>query len=244
MGGTASLPAAAPPPFHNTYCEPRLLTGTIYAKDSSLRTVLFQFRRTASCEGDVVRVVREYTCPDATVAAREKVVYQANRMVSYELEDLRAAETGRVFNTTNAAGKAAVRLEFGPTGNPKKTVGQENAQPDTLINDMLPAFLEAHWNELSRGARVKFRFVAMSRAETVGFTVVKEFETTLGDAAVVRLRMEPTSFIIAQLVDPIFFLVEKEGAHRILQYTGRATPRVKVGNRWKDLDAVSVFDWK
>jgi hypothetical protein len=46
------------------------------------------------------------------------------------------------------------------------------------------------------------------------------------------------------MVVPLFFIVETNGEHRILQYTGRTTPRVKAGNKWKDLDAVTVFDWK
>ena len=55
--------------------------------------------------------------------------------------------------------------------------------------------------------------------------------------------MEPTSLIIARLVDPVFFTLEKNGQHRVLRYTGRVTPKTKVGNKWDDLDATVVFDW-
>jgi hypothetical protein len=39
------------------------------------------------------------------------------------------------------------------------------------------------------------------------------------------------------------FTVEKDGAHRILSYIGRTTPRVQKGKAWKYLDAETVFDW-
>jgi hypothetical protein len=55
--------------------------------------------------------------------------------------------------------------------------------------------------------------------------------------------MEPTSLIIARLVDPLFFTLEKDGQHRVLQYTGRVTPKTRIGNKWDDLDATVVFDW-
>jgi hypothetical protein len=29
----------------------------------------------------------------------------------------------------------------------------------------------------------------------------------------------------------------------VLQYVGRTTPKLKEGNKWKELDALTVFDW-
>ena len=109
---------------------------------------------------------------------------------------------------------------------------------------MIPYFIVTHWDELMRGEPAKFRFVAQSRLETVGFKLVKEGELNMRGQACLRLRMEPTSVIIAQIVDPLFFIAEKGGAHRVLQYDGRTTPKIKRGNSWKDLDALNVYDWK
>jgi hypothetical protein len=66
--------------------------------------------------------------------------------------------------------------------------------------------------------------------------------TYQGKAAVI-IKMSASSFIIAALVDPLFFTMEKDGEHRVLQYDGRTTPKLKDGTKWKDLDAVTVFDW-
>jgi hypothetical protein len=108
---------------------------------------------------------------------------------------------------------------------------------------MIPAFIVSHWNALAAGTPAKFRYLVLSRVETVGFRLIKESETTRQGKAVLRLKMEPTSIIIAQLVDPLYFIVEKDAPHRIFQYLGRTTPVIKNGNKWKDLDADTVFEW-
>ena len=90
---------------------------------------------------------------------------------------------------------------------------------------------------------MKCRYVVVPRRETVGFTFAKESETTAQGRAVVIIKMEATSIIIAQLVDPVFFTVEKDSPHRVLQYVGRVTPKTKAGNKWDDLDANFVFEW-
>ena len=109
---------------------------------------------------------------------------------------------------------------------------------------MIPAFIASHWDALMRGSAAKFRYIVPSRKETVGFKLIKESELTWEGKPAVRIKMEPTSIIIAQLVDPLFFVVEQKGMHRIFEYIGRTTPVIKSGNKWKDLDAVTVFEWK
>jgi hypothetical protein len=56
--------------------------------------------------------------------------------------------------------------------------------------------------------------------------------------------MEVTSWAVGMFADPLYFTIEKDPPHHILQYVGRTTPKIKVGNAWKDLDAVTVFEWK
>ena len=75
------------------------------------------------------------------------------------------------------------------------------------------------------------------------FKFAKHAESTRNGKPVVVLKMSPSSFVIATFVNPIFVTMEKEGEHHVLQYDGRTTPKIKDGNKWKDLDAVTVFDW-
>lgn len=120
---------------------------------------------------------------------------------------------------------------------------KEEGQRDTLNNEMVGLFLASHWDALMKGLEVKCRFIVVPRRETVGFRFIKESESRSRGKPIVILRMEPTSPVIRALVDRLHFKVEKEGAHRLLEYSGRTTPKIKSGSKWKDLDAVTVFDW-
>ena len=70
------------------YLEPKLLTGIIYEKAQQPQRVLFTFRRTAIQSNSTVYVMREYRSPEGTLAAREQVVYEGDRLVSFVLEEL------------------------------------------------------------------------------------------------------------------------------------------------------------
>src|SRR5215207_5314904 len=70
------------------YEEPKLLTGRIYAKGSDRSRPLFSFRRVATRRDSTLEVTREYNYPDGKVAAREHVVYNADNLILYQLEEL------------------------------------------------------------------------------------------------------------------------------------------------------------
>ena len=241
----AAFSADAPSSAIN-YEEPALLTGTIFETGSDAKKVLFKFKRSAARSGSTVRVLREFTYPDGSLAARERVVYEAGRFISFQLDELQTGSQGTTtiaLDPKTSKWKAAFDFVTGSGNKTRKKTDSETLDREPLIADMIPYFVTAHWNELVKGAAVTFRFVAQSRVETVGFKLVKESEVTWRGKPTIRLRMEPTSFIIAQIVDPLFFIVEKDGAHRILEYDGRTTPKLKRGNDWKDLDAVTIYDW-
>ena len=229
------------------YENPRRLVGNIYSSETGPRKLLFKSERKAFRTGGRIEASCDYTSTDGSVAARDKIVYEGNQLISFEEEQCQTGEKGVAIIRRDAGLPAKGRIEFeyttGLPSQPHKSSASEALQPDTLIDDMIPAFIESHWDSLQKGAPAKFRYIVLSRKETVGFKLVKDSEATRDGQAVVRIKMEPTSFIIAQLVDPLFFVVEKGGQHRILEYVGRTTPMVKAGNKWKDLDAVSVFEW-
>jgi hypothetical protein len=227
------------------YEEPKLLTGNIYAKDS--RKVLFKFKRVATRSGSNLSVLREYTYPDGKQAARERVKYQGDDLMTYALEELQIGAAGSATVRREPGKQAQGTLLFEYTkdvaagGKPKTSTEALRSEP--LVADMVASFLVSRWPELSRGDKVKCRYVVVPRRETVGFTFVKDSATSYQGRAMVIIRMEATSPIIARLVDPLYFTVEQDSPHRIIQFVGRMTPKIKVGNTWEDLDAIMVFDW-
>jgi hypothetical protein len=226
------------------YEQPTLRTGTIYAANSDQKQVLYKFQRTLTRSGNTVKAVREYLYPDGTLAARESAVYDGNNLLSYELDELQIKAHGTVKVLRHPETTPTLVFRYVTDNNAKTNVNSEALRPDTLIGDMIAPFLAARWDDLMKGREVKCRYVAAARAETVGFKFAKHAESTFRGRPGVIVKMWPTSFIIAALVDPLFFTMERDGEHRVLQYDGRTTPKIKVGNKWKDLDAVAVFDWE
>lgn len=229
------------------YEEPTNLVGVIYARDADAQHPLYKFKRTAVRSGSVLNVQREYTYPDGKLAAKELLLYNAQGLVSFKLEETQIGAEGSAVVRRPAANPGKAILEFdyakkAPGG--KAKVKTEALQNNTLVADMLGPFLARNWASLSRGEKLKCRYIVVPRQETVGFTFTRQSESTLQGRPVLVVKMEPTSFVISALVDLLYLTLEKAPPHRVLQYVGRTTPKARVGEKWADLDAVTVFDWK
>jgi hypothetical protein len=228
------------------YAEPPLLTGTIVAPGTT--NVLYHFRRTTTRTSNTVQVLRMFNYPDGKLAARERATYVNGKLGAFQVDELQISAQGNAQLEPDPKNPAKTKISFdytvGDGRAAKKKTDSETTDGDVLIGDMIPYFIVRHWGELMRGNAAKFRFVVPARLETVGFKLVKDSEVTWRGQSCIKLRMEPTSVIIAQIVDPLFFTVEKSGAHRIVEYDGRSTPKIRRGNSWKDLDAVNLYDWK
>ena len=165
------------------YEEPKLLMGTVYAKDSGRQQALFKFKRVATRSGSSLNVLREYTYPDGKPAARERFVYDGDDLVSYALDELQVGAAGsvKVRRDPGIPAKSALLFEYtkdlASGGKPKTST--EALRNETLTGDMVATFIASHWGELSRGEKVKCRYVVVPRRETVGFTFAKESQTTL-----------------------------------------------------------------
>jgi len=232
-------------PKAQDYFEPSRLTATILSPDGPTNEVMFRFRRTAVRDGTAVRVLREYTRPDGTLVARERVLYQSGKLVSFQLEEPLSGAQGslKILPDTEHEGRGSLKFEYTSESGSRKE-SSEALRPDTLVNDMVGPFIADHWELLMRGASLKTRFAAIARAETVGFKFTKESETTWRNRPAVVIKMEPTSWIISKIVKALLFTVEKDPPHRVLEYMGRTPPRLPKGKHWEDLDAVTVFEWQ
>ena len=237
--GCSPIAAADP-----DYLPPKLLTGSIYDKQGG--RLLFTFRRTATQTGDVVFVLREFQNPDGSLAALERVRYERGRLVRFELDERQIGATGNALVEPLSGQRQRIQFQYAtrstPAGRPKRE--SELVRDQILISDMLPGFMTNHWDELVRGETVKFRYIVVPRLETIAFKLKRESTGELHRKKVVRIKMEPASRLLAQFVDPLVFTSEADPPHRILQYWGRTTPKIRSGQSWNDLDALTVFNWE
>lgn len=228
------------------YEEPRSLSGSIYAKGADGEEPLFRFRRHAHRSGDKLVVDREYLYPDGRPAAEEKAVYEGDSLVSYVLNEVQIGALGslEIHYTSRQPPKGTVEFTYRAEPGGKVKTHRENLAPDTLTADMVGPFLLAHWQALAEGQSVRCRYLVIPRRETVGFTFTRAGESVWRGRPVVLVRMEVTSPLLSPLVKPLIFTIEQAPPHRVLQYTGRTTPRLKTDGKWKDFDAVTIFDWE
>jgi hypothetical protein len=237
--------AQSPGP-HLTYEEPRFLAAVINRQGPGGSTLLFRFQREAVRKGEKLDVRRDYTYPDGKLAARERAVYKGNDLLLYELQEAQIGARGsaQIRRVPGNPAKGSIEFEYSKAPGAAPKSNTEALAENTLIGDMVAPFLVSHWQELRRGEKVKCRYVVVPRRETVGFTFVEDSKATGQNQGLVIIRMEATSPFVAALVDPVFFTIEKAAPHHVLQYAGRTVPKIQTGGKWRDLDAVTVFDWK
>src|SRR5438105_2658313 len=215
---TASASADSQPSTVVDYEQPNPLIGNIVPLGHEQQKCLFRSERKATRTDATVQVTCDYTYPDGSLAAHDHIVYRAGHLVSFAEDELQIGEKGSatIRQDPKNAGKQRIYFEYttGRGAEARTTTASESLENAKLVDEMIHAFIVSHWNELQKGAPEKFRYIVLSRKETVGFKLVKETESTWHGKPVVRIKMLPTSLIIARLVDPVVFVVEKAGQHR------------------------------
>jgi hypothetical protein len=228
------------------YKYPESLTGRVLSPDR--KKLLFKFTRKVTQTGSRLDVLREFITPDGILSLREKVVYVGNELTDFQLEQLQigSKEVATIRPDPDHPGKRLITYEFtkDTLSSAKPKTRTEPLRPDTLIADMLAPFFLGHWQELLRGDEIRCRYIVPQRRETIGFSIEKQSEFARDGRKFIHLKMSPSSLIISALVDPLIFTIEKDGQRHILEYSGRTSLKLKEGNEWKDLNAVTVFDWK
>jgi hypothetical protein len=74
---------------------------------------------------------------------------------------------------------------------------------------------------LRAGGTLTLDLLVPSRLETVRFRVRWEGDTLLEGQPAAVMRMEPATWLIRQLVDPLHFFFATDAPHRLIEYRGR-----------------------
>lgn len=219
-----------------------VLVGRVYSQGSKQPQLLYNFRRTATRNGEELDITRTYTYPDGRVAAVETATYRNGDLVSYQLNEKQIGAHGSLKIDGDAfAGQGTVKFSYTNGGNTKTST--ENLSGPTVINDDITDYMQAHWSDLMAGQTLNVRYLVIPRLETVGFSLTKSGEDNWNGRQVVHIKMDPSSFFIGLLVDPVYFTFDKNTGE-IIQYTGRTTPKIKKNGEWQPLDAVTALEWK
>jgi hypothetical protein len=185
--------------------------------------------------GDKVTIKTTYKKPDGSEVQRTESVYEREtlKLVSHVLADRRLGREEQI----RVSGKKITLRYQEKKGEPAQSEELE-WETSTSASPVLVAMMARNAELLMGGDALVFDLIVPSRLETIGFRLKKDADGTVAGKPVTIIRMEPDSWLIRQLVDPMFFYLTSAAPHRLLQYTGRVSIKTDEG---EDQDLRSVY---
>ena len=212
--------------------------SVIHEKDSGFNKPLFKAEVRSRVEGDVkiIESVTKSASGDRLVL-KETTRTQNGDFLDYKLEQLQTSEKAHIYVRDG-------QVNFEKTGADGKTekTSEKIKNLPVLVASSLLMYLQKNWQILEKEKELEFRWAVWDRKETVGFKIIRENVETLSSGPAVKLKMKPSSFVIAALVKPLEFWFSLDGT-KLFKMKGRVGPQQQVDGEWKPLDAEIQYDW-
>jgi len=208
--------------------------GKVFEKNSHQQNLLFKVSHKELITSDGHRIInRVFSDPNGKVVATEDILTKDGKTIKLTLSQKQLGEEG-VLEVHD--GKAF----FTYTKDGKTSNDDEKATDNLVVSGTVVPYLQKNWPTILKGDEVGVRYAALDRKETVGFKFFKVEEKKMNGKDVIVVKMKPSSFIIAALVDPLFFTFTQDGSE-LLELVGRTLPKIQIDGKWKDLDADIMF---
>lgn len=209
--------------------------ATLYDLKSHRETKLYTLEIQLSAKDDGVYSETSFRDLSGKEVVHESGFVKGANIQRYEITRAQTSEKGR-FEVVGDK----IHFEYeGPNG--KKKTAEEKIKGTLLAVPSFNAFVKENWETLDSGKGLDVRFAVWDRLETVGFTLQKTgTKEDQPNDPWIELRMKPTSFIIAALVDPIYLYYSTK-TKKLMVMKGRVAPKIERDGKWKDLDAETVY---
>lgn len=203
------------------------------------KKLMFTYKQNTEVNGDRHIAHRPYFDLSGTLVAEETVETVKNgeqeKLVSYKLSQKQIGAEGLI----ELKGPKAV-FSYSKDGSTK--TAEESVGDDFVIGPTITPFLQRHWSAILKGEKIKARWGVPDRRETVGFEYFKDREETIDGKKAIVVKMKPSSFLIAALVNPLYFFMTADGS-RLLEVHGRTQLKVKEDGSLKDFDGITSYDY-
>ncbi len=213
------------------------LTAKGYEIRGSRDSVIFTMEQTFGADG--LSSHTAFRSPEGRDLVTEKMEFDdAGAPLRYTVNHVQSGTSGVVEVQGG-------RLKFSYRSADGKVKTNDESVPEVwATGPMFLPMVRKNWDRLMKGEPMKFRFAVWDRAETVGFQLFKDrVEKKPDGREVVVLKMKPTAFIIAAIVDPLYFEMRPDGSF-LETMTGRTLPKRQDGSKLKDLDSYIVYSTK
>lgn len=207
--------------------------ANIYQREGDVSAPLFTFERSVREIGQERVTEVEFRDRKGEIVASEQVVYKEGSVDRFQLIQKQVHER---YLMTVTGDEAVFEVEK----NGETSHSRSDWTPDTLVVDQIPAYVEAHWEQLMRGQTVSFRLVALSRTRIVDFSLKHTGSTRHQGSPAEMFRIQASSFFVRWFA-PEIELVFAPGGKKLLEVRGPLPVKVREDNSWSDLNARLVW---
>jgi hypothetical protein len=200
------------------------------------KTLLFTYEHETSLSGDHRVATSRYRDPSGKLAIEESVDFAKD---GFQL--LKYSQSQKQLGTDGSIEVKDGKAKFSYTKDGKTKTSDESIKGDFIVGLTIVPYLQAHWSQLMKGDTLSARLGVLDRLESVGFRYKKEKDLDLDGKKAVMVIMEPEAWVIRQVVDPLHFTLTADGS-KLLQIEGRATVKREEKGKFKDLNALTVYE--
>lgn len=213
-------------------------TGKAFELEGAQGTPLFFYKKDVDVKGETEIFTSTYAdaAGKALVIETSEFAKNGERLIvkSYKISQKQLGAEGAVEVKDGKAHFTYMR-------DGKTKTSDEKVGDDFIVGPSIVNYIQSNWSTITAGKKIKGRLAVADRLETVGFEYFKDGEEDVKGEKAVVVKMKPSSFIIAALVNPLYFYISNDGK-RLLQMKGRTQVKRQDGSKWKDLDALTVYD--
>ncbi len=210
-------------------------TAKVFDKDSNKQKLLYTYKSEIQETATEVLVTNEFKYTDGRPASLEEITFLKDGSV--RLLKLKQTQIGTEGQVEIGGGKA--KFTYTKDGKTKTDIREAGA--DFIVGSQIPLMLEANWDRLLRGEKIKKRLAIVERLDDFGFEFTKDREADIDGRKTIVIKMKPSSLFVSALVSPLHFFMTPDGK-TLLEIHGRTTVKADVGGKFKDLDAVVVYE--
>jgi hypothetical protein len=213
-----------------------VIHSKIYEAGSNRTKLLYEMVREEKTDGNQTSITESFKDTQGNEVFRSETKLLDGKFVSYDLQQKQLHDSAKIEAKNG-------KLFFEYTDHEGKVKrSDEDWRDNFVVGATLYRYVKAHWNELLSGKDIDMRFGVPERRETVGFKIFKDGEANIDGHDVIVAKMKPTSMIIAALVKPLYFYFDKASG-KMVEFRGRVLPKLKDGDKFKDLDAETVYSY-
>lgn len=183
-------------------------------------------------EGGEWSVTSEFKDLSGSLLVKETSSGNGGKLLKYSIERIQTKEKATIEVKDNR-----VVFRYFDRFNEKTEKKEKlDGKAPFIIGHMIPGLIEENWSKILNKEDIEVRYAVWYRSESLAFRFRFKDETKDN----INVTMEPTSFVIRQLVDPIVFSFEKS-SKKLMSIRGRTIPKIEIDGKLKDFDAITKY---